>query len=118
MGPAAGIEAGLKASRNGTCLIVSCDTPMLSPALFRYLLDHHRNAEISLPVHEGKLEPLVGVYNRSAHEAFKRALENGIMSPREIIPACDWKEVGIGPLQEFYRDDLFLNLNTPQDLSQ
>jgi hypothetical protein len=49
---------------------------------------------------------------------FERALENGIMSPREIIRGCGWKEVGIGPDQDFYREDLFLNLNTPQDLSK
>lgn len=117
VGPAAGIESGLKASKTGTSLIVSCDTPVLSTDFFRYLLDNHGNAEISLSEHDGINEPLIGVYDRNVQVVFEKALQEGRVKPPEIIRTCRWQEIRINPGLDFYRGDLFLNLNTPNDLS-
>lgn len=117
MGPAAGIEAGLAACSTDLALVASCDTPNLPTGLFLHLLGQHEGNEITLASHEGVREPLIGVYSRSVHDRFRQALMEGDPHPHHIIRGCRWQEVPLTPDLPFYRPDLFLNLNTPTDLT-
>jgi molybdenum cofactor guanylyltransferase len=115
-GPAAGIETGLSHCQTDLALIASCDTPNLSTEFFEYLLKFHPGFEVSIAAHNGINEPLIGVYSNSVHLAFKEAILSGDPHPPRIIRTCKWQEVQIDSSLSFYQPDLFLNLNTPQDL--
>ena len=115
-GPAAGIEAGLDHCRTKLALISSCDTPNLSTDFFRFLHQNHHGFDISIAAHDGINEPLIGVYSRSVQPVFRDAILSGDPHPPRIIRQCKWHEVRIHSGLNFFRPDLFLNLNTPTDL--
>ena len=117
-GPAAGIEAGLSRCRTKLALFTSCDTPNLPTALFEYLLAKHKGFDISIVAHDETNEPLIGVYSGSVHAAYKEALLAGDPHPPRIMKKCRWQEIPVGPGQNFWHSDLFLNLNFPSDLKK
>ena len=116
IGPAAGIEAGLYSSQTELNIIVSCDTPMLSSDFFRHMIMHHKNFDISIPIHDGINEPLIGIYMRSVLNKFQDAISKGQYKPPPIIKSCSYQEISIYKELFFYKPDLFLNLNRPEDL--
>lgn len=115
-GPAAGIESALSHCTTPAALIASCDTPNLSPALFRYLVSRHGDFDISITGHDGTDEPLIGIFNRSTLRLFQSAILSGNARPPHIIRQTNWQTIEIHPGLDFYRPDLFLNLNAPEDL--
>jgi molybdopterin-guanine dinucleotide biosynthesis protein A len=115
-GPAAGIEAGLAAMSTANAVVVSCDTPNLPTALFRHLLDQHGEHDVTIASHNSITEPLIGIYRKEAVALFQAALDAGDPHPPRIIGSCNWQVVPIGPENNFFSPDLFLNLNSPNDL--
>lgn len=118
IGPAAGIESGLFSSTTELNLVVSCDTPMISTGFFIYMLSKHQDKEISIPIHDGVNEPMIGVYNKSVQGVFEMAIKSGKNKPPAIIKSCRYQEVPIDESLNFYHRDLFLNLNSPEDLKK
>ena len=116
IGPAAGIESGLFNSNTELNIIVSVDTPALGTGLFSYLLEKHADYEISIPVHNGISEPMIGIYNRSVLPVFQKAIAGGLHKPPAIIRSCRYQEVLVDEGMNFYSPDMFVNLNSPQDL--
>ena len=116
IGPAAGIESGLFHSQTQLNIIVSCDTPLLSTSFFSYLLSRHNDFEISIPIHNGINEPMIGIYKRSVLPAFQEAISRGLHKPPAIIRSCRFQEIQVDENMNFYNPDLFLNLNSPEDL--
>lgn len=117
-GPAAGIEAGLSQCTTPLALICSCDTPNLTPEFFSHLIQNHGDHEISIAAHDGLNEPLIGVFARSTGPIFRDSIISGDPHPPRIIRKCRWQEIEITPDCNFWRPDLFLNLNTPLDLKR
>lgn len=115
-GPAAGIEAGLFHCSTDLALICSCDTPNLPSGLFSYLLEKHVGFDVSIAAHDGISEPLTGVFSKTVHTVFREAILSGDPHPPRIIRQCKWQEIAVHAGHNFYRPDLFLNLNTPFDL--
>lgn len=117
-GPIAGIESGLFHSTTEMNIIVSCDTPALSEGFFSYMIQMHKDFDISIPIHNGINEPLIGVYNRSVMPAFQKAIESGLFKPPAVIRSCRFQEVPVKAGMSFYKPEMFLNLNSPQDLKR
>ena len=116
IGPLAGIEAGLYHSKTQLNIIVSVDTPLLTSEFFRHMISEHKRFEISLPLHDGVNEPMIGVYNRSILPNIQQAIALGQYKPPALIKSCYYQEVEIHPGLNFYHPDMFLNLNSPDDL--
>lgn len=116
IGPVAGIEAGLSYSSSEINIIVSCDTPMLSTAFFMHMLENHKNYDISIPVHDGINEPMIGIYSLSVLPVFQKAISKGQFKPPHIIKSCNFQEIEILREMNFYIPDMFINMNSPQDL--
>jgi molybdopterin-guanine dinucleotide biosynthesis protein A len=115
-GPAAGLEAALAAASNTLVLVASCDTPNLSADFFMYLIDNHDDNDISITGHDQTDEPLIGVYHQRIHPVFLESLNQGNNRPPAIIRQTRWQTIQVHSGLDFYRNDLFLNLNSPQDL--
>jgi len=116
IGPIAGIEAGLSSSQTEINIIVSCDTPLLTTVFFQHMIRQHASYEISIPVHDGINEPMIGIYNRLVLSKFQDAIARGQFKPPAIIKSCNYQEVPINQELNFYTPELFLNLNRPEDL--
>ena len=118
LGPAAGIAASLRHAAFERVAIISCDTPLITPALFRHLLDNHGDFDVTIAGHGEWEEPLIGIYSKRILPVFTEALLQGNAKPWQIIRKTNWQRVEITPDLPFYRPDLFLNLNTPEDLNK
>jgi len=118
IGPVAGIEAGLSGSSSDINIIVSCDTPLLTTDFFRYMISKHGKFDISIPVHNGINEPMIGIYSRSVLPVFQQAISEGLFKPPHIIKSCIFQEIEINRNMNFYAPDMFLNMNSPEDLKK
>lgn len=117
IGPIAGIESGLFHANSPFCIIVSCDTPLVSTAMFEYLIAHHRDFDISLLAHDEVNEPMLGMYKTSVHSLVIESIKKGNFKPPAIIKQTKWQELNIHPGLDFFSSDLFKNMNSPDDLN-
>lgn len=116
IGPLAGIESGLRHASNPTVIFASVDTPLLSASLFAFLLNHHGQFDISLAAHKGVNEPMIGIYKKRIHPLVLTFIEEGKNKPPELIRSTHWQEIEVNSSHNFYHNQLFKNLNRPQDL--
>jgi len=77
-GPLAGVVTGLAAASTDVCLALSCDAPLLQPQLLKALNHGLGAAAAFVPEIEGRLQPLVAVYRKSAClESFRACVDAG-----------------------------------------
>ncbi len=113
-GPASGIHSALHHARYEKVLIVSCDVPFVSVELFQYLLEQSEGKKILVPVHQGKMEPLMGVYSKSILPEFLDCMEKGQCKMHEILKSLNADFINVPA--DLFSEKLFTNINTPEDL--
>ena len=69
-GPLGGIYSCMRRAKHEKCVVLGVDMPFVSAEILSELVVSHENSgcEITLAVHNGKFEPLAGVYNTSLAE--------------------------------------------------
>ena len=115
-----GLNTALRAALGDVVLVLSCDTPFVSRELLEHLLNRAHEADVIVPKHGDKYEPLQAVYN-SAHclPALEAALESDERRMVSFFP-----KVHILPIEEPVLTELdpsglsFFNINTPADLER
>ncbi len=108
-GPLGGLQAGLAAIREERALVTAVDTPLLPEDLLLELLARHRGG-ITLASCRGRLEPLIGVYDRTVAERCGELLAGEDRSLRHLLRSCGFREV------EYTGDPaLLMNCNTPDE---
>ena len=108
-GPLGGIHGGLLEARNDSVLVLSVDTPLVTPELLKGLLAHHKGG-ITVLEHGGELEPLIGVYDRALLPRCEEMLKGENSSIRRFFMLCGytaWAYTG--------DEALLSNCNTPED---
>ena len=116
-GPAGGLLSVLRTVKEPV-LILSCDLPFMEEAPLRRLLDARnlrRPESVMTAFHHtgnGRVEPLVAVYDQEARMWFENAATEGNRRLGLIIPAERRTLVPVLPEET----PAFFNLNTPQDL--
>lgn len=90
-GPLAGIYTGLKEVGEGPCLIVACDMPFVSAGLGRELVSilKRSDRDAVVPIHEGRMHPLLAAYDARVSDIAKKTLENGKRSVRALLDLMD-----------------------------
>jgi molybdopterin-guanine dinucleotide biosynthesis protein A len=116
IGPMGGIYSCLKKSKTQHNLILSCDTPFVSPAVFRLLLHKRENFQVVCPAHETfLLEPLSAYYNTNILGELEDAIRHEEYKMMRFFKRIRFKSVNIDTMP-FFNDGLFLNINSPEDL--
>src|ERR1700719_1679834 len=64
-GPLMGLYSGLNAMQSTTALVVAVDMPFVQPALLAFLLAHHLENMLLVPVVGGVPQVLLAIYPRS-----------------------------------------------------
>lgn len=82
LGPLAGVVAGLRAIESDMAFVVSCDTPLLEPALVRRLFELAGGRTAAIPRVDGHLVPTTAVYSRALLPAAESLLARGELRPR------------------------------------
>ena len=118
IGPAGGILSCLKASRTEGNFILSCDMPLVSTDLVRYILERRGNAGVTVPLHNGYPEPLCGFYSKAIIPEFRNRIKNGVYKIQDILEKLNVSFLEIEPALGFYHPGLFENVNTQYDLKR
>ena len=111
-GPLSGIHSCMKAAAHPHCLILCVDVPLVPEYALEELLSAHK-AGITVLEHQGKIEPLLGVYDSCLSNVAEEMLLTGKAAVMRLISSVSSTRV------QFSGDDrLLLNCNTPQDFEE
>lgn len=116
IGPMGGVLACLKRSETRYNMVLSCDTPFVSPEMFRYLLQSIENFQAVVPIHDkGKIEPLAAVYATNLLWYLQQCVEKKEYSMHRFLKESNTRFVDVNDSLPFFTDELFVNINTQHD---
>lgn len=121
MGPLAGIEAGLTASKTDKNLIVACDMPFISIEWGQYLLSQLEHYQAAVPEVDGQLHPLFAAYHTSIAPAVAQSLAKNQLRIRQLLQTIHVKIVKNEELNSSgisTKDIYFFNMNHPTEYHQ
>ncbi len=117
MGPLGGIATALRLSKTEWNLIVGCDLPFLSNGWVKWLLDHAANSSADAVVPEtlNGLQPLCAMYRSRILPAVLQAISRGVRRVTQGIAGLTLERVKPVQWKEFGSEEIFTNMNTPQE---
>lgn len=117
IGPMGGLLSCLKRSSSRFNFILSCDTPFVPGRLFVHLLDSIENFQVAVPVHgDNYTEPLCAVYSTNVIWEMQRCIDRKEYKLSDFLEKVNAKKVLINDRLPFYREEMFVNMNTKTDL--
>lgn len=118
-GPLGGIYSSLLHSSTQRNMVLSCDMPLVSTELIKYVLDKCIEGKLSLPIHGANfMEPLCAVYPLEAIQHLEKFIKEGKLKLIDLVNSIPTEQIMIDPSNYFYHPDLFLNINRPGDLER
>jgi molybdopterin-guanine dinucleotide biosynthesis protein A len=119
LGPLAGLHAGLLAAQYQYAFVISCDMPLFTGELARYLLGRRSGYDVIAPEIRQRWEPLCAVYSRSCIGPIEQCLQAGVSQVYQFYPEVRVLKIAERELQSVGNlEELFCNLNTPGDLTR
>lgn len=115
-GPLSGIHAALKRASSEYIYLLACDMPNLDGSFILYLMDtvNATGAEIVIGKAGEKLEPFNGFYSKSILARVEKLLEQEKLAIKALISESRAEFIDIQSTE--LEREIFLNLNTQQDL--
>lgn len=118
IGPLGGIYTALKHCEAQQCLIIACDLPFLSVELLRFLSENAGTADI-FTIDAGKgVEPLCAVYSTACLPAIEKQIAERDYKVARLFERVEARVVRFHPGHSLYTDNLFYNVNTPEDFEE
>lgn len=120
-GPLEGLAAGLRslAGQQQLALVISCDIPLLQPALALRLIELVEDHDVVLPVQDGRDHPLLAVYRVNLCSRVEELLEAEQRRMSSLFTDLKVRRVDTAELVEQDPQLLsFLNVNHPEDYLQ
>jgi molybdopterin-guanine dinucleotide biosynthesis protein A len=116
--PLIGIRTALCAAHHPLVFICGCDMPFVSPVLIELLVDRMDDLDAVVPLRDGKLEALHGVWSKTAAEKVDALLATGERGLRRALRALRVDVVDEDVWRAIDPDGrAFINVNTPEDLA-
>jgi len=130
LGPLAGIHAALEWAHSRPVFVVACDLPFVSVELVNHVADWNTEQQFfasagdearahpraRVAVWKGRQQPLFGLYSASCREPLERRLRDVHLEAWRFLAEIDTTSVAVTPDLAFYRPDLLVNINSPDDL--
>ncbi len=110
-GALGGVHAALRACNVDGVLILASDMPSMEAGFLRELVDQDDGADVLVPRSRSGLQPLAAVYRRSCLPVVEASLREDIRQIIAFYPKVRVLEYGVDD-----REELFTNVNTPEDL--
>ncbi|MFG6148746.1 molybdenum cofactor guanylyltransferase [Halobacillus sp. B23F22_1] len=115
-GPLGGLHAVLKAATTRYVYVTACDTPFIDRDVIESLMAHlSDDVGAVIPIYQGKVQPLAGVYAKSLERVCKQLLENGERKMQSLFDQCDVTFVDQFNLEENKLNWHFFNMNTKEE---
>jgi molybdopterin-guanine dinucleotide biosynthesis protein A len=119
LGPLAGIEAALEASRADSVVVVAGDMPLIAPALLAELARAAPDASAVVPRVGGRAEPLCARYSARARGTIQARLDRGARSVKGLLDELDVAWLDEPALRALDPDLLsFCDVDGPADLAR
>ena len=117
-GPLMGILAGLRASGADSCFVVAADAPLLQKSLVLAIAAAAAlENDVTVPIWEGKLEPLCALYSRNCIPAIESSIDQGrVISFYPLVRVCHMPEKVVRAADP--QGLSFVNVNSPEDLAR
>jgi molybdenum cofactor guanylyltransferase len=110
-GPVGGLEAALSASRTELNIICPCDMPGINADILKMLLmECQATMAVVAKDPEGKIYPVLGVYNRTAIPVIREQIRLGEYRMTRLLQRLDAKTVLVEAVSQL------VNFNFPEDL--
>ena len=71
---------------------------------------------MTVPIHDGKTEPLCAVYTKNCLPKFKELLERKVLKLTDAMAQVSTKQLQLPATKEI--EDNFINLNTKEDFNK
>ena len=119
-GPLAGIHSALKYSSTEKNFIISCDMPLISVELIKYLINFNFEKSILLPKSNGRIQQLCGIYSKSLIDEIENIFKLSEKDKKikgsiyELLERASIEIIDVDNLN-IYNKNIFLNMNSPED---
>jgi len=118
-GPMVGIYSCLLRSVTPYNIVFSCDMPLLKEEIVELLIARIERNKIIVPVHHNNLmEPLCAIYPTHTARPMFECIQQNQLTLHEFILAQQHIIVTISNKLKYWSEDLFFNVNTPEDLEK
>lgn len=117
-GPLGGIYSALIDARHDAVIVLACDLPFVTAALFERLVIERRAGEevdAVVPRSGRGLEPLCALYDRRCAAAARSRIERGALQVAGLLDDVRVRVLGPDALAPYDAGALFTNVNTPHD---
>ena len=119
-GPLIGLYSGLLETRKKKALLLSCDMPLVTVEFLRTLMNQVQGYDVTIPKHQGVVEPLCAVYSKNVIPVIEEQLQEGSFSLHALLKNPKLRIKIVKVENKFNEDDtdlLFFNVNTPEEYS-
>ena len=116
-GPAGGIHAAFSHAQTVKIFIVSCDMPFISAEAVQYIMERSGDGQISVPLYEGSIQPLFGVYAVDCLQQWENLIALGMNKLRQMITYFDLSKIDVDE-NRLFSEILFMNVNDKKDLTK
>ncbi len=118
IGPIGGIRSVLKNVETDYIFAISVDMPMITAELIKYLISQKENYDIVMPIFNGKYEPTCAVYSKKCIKIIDEQILAKDFKLGNLIKKSHTKIVEITKKSSLYKEQLFINLNNPENLNE
>lgn len=116
LGPMGGLQSGLIAAKNHTCLLMACDMPLVNADLMNLFIEKSAGFDVVLPQVGVDIEPMFGIYKKSILPVVdkciaekRRSLLNLVKAGKTLFLTEDiWESVA-------QSKEVFFNINYLKD---
>ena len=116
-GSLGGIYTGLSNSSTPWTMVVACDMPFLNKKLLRYLLNNRGDADVVVPVLDGRPEPTHAAYSTACIPHIKQRIQNEELKISGFFNDVVVNRIPEHEIENFDPERLsFFNVNTQNDL--
>lgn len=115
-GPLGGIYTALARSDTFYNFIFACDAPFVDQGLIAQMAGERDGADIVVPRHNGRLEPLHAIYSKNCLGPIERRLRRGDLKIADLFCDVDTKVVELQvPRMGVSSKSAFANINTKEE---
>lgn len=114
-GPLAGIYSAMMAEEAHHYIVLPCDMPLLKRDIVENLYKRHQK-DVTVTVIEGRLQPLVSIWDKNVMEKIKVTLDKKLFKMTEVLNLVEVEYVEASELTNSPR--CFLNVNTPKEAEE
>ncbi len=124
-GPLSGIHSGLTNSKTANNFFISCDIPLVTEEVIKFIISKKNNADIIIPKFKSSIHSLLGIYKKSCLPKAEELLRIANLQKNnsdgkikiklfDLINSMNTHFIDLAN-EKFYNDILFLNMNTMED---